>query len=777
MEKFTSIGVLLLLVSCSPDMGEGRHDEISTTLELPAVSATAYRSIAARIFANETQSQTRYLTYWGAGEDFPSLGIGHFIWFPEGVDAPFDETFPSMVQYVKAHSSECSSLPAWLEDLQLFDAPWQSKQQFDAAQDTEQMTELRQWLVDTASEQAHYIVVSFANRWNELDLPVDEKQALTAILQRLVQTSRGLSAVVDYYNFKGLGSNPRERYKNEGWGLVQVLTDLSEHKETGGATDLVEQFSDAAADRLRLRVKNAPPERSESRWLEGWERRVADYTAGTNPFAGQAASRYRVTPYLQKPAPTGMSLVWFSDRGTSGDVTIRSTGEDSTQRERHEKSAPVRACELAYHLAEYRNIEEAHTLPFRHVVELDKLQSGRRYEYEVLQDGELASGKFRTPSADSALRFVVYGDSETEPESVGKHAAWSVPDDPDAKRKYLVDQSAGYKANLDVIARRRPDFVAIAGDLVQSGGEQRDWDEFWRHNAPLAATTPIVAAAGNHDYFGGPGDLGLYSNTGARRSIAKFQSYFPVDTWYSVDFGSAVLLVIDANSGSPERSKGDTNWYLSGEQAGGVVPAWQAGSAQAIWLERTLASAQQTGKAAFVMFHPAPYTSGVHGLPPGLGDGENFSSSLPLRALTPTFLQYGVAAVFNGHDEIYEHSSVEGSAVRADGSLIDHTVHFFTIGIGGDGLRGADPGVVNPHRDYLAHTDSKEVYDDDGILVAGGKHYGHLEVNIEVDDGGAWQARIEPVYVFPLMSLAGEIDGFERRVYDDVTIIKEASDH
>jgi len=25
--------------------------------------------------------------------------------------------------------------------------------------------------------------------------------------------------------------------------------------------------------------------------------------------------------------------------------------------------------------------------------------------------------------------------------------------------------------------------VAIAGDLVQSGGEQRDWDEFWAHNS------------------------------------------------------------------------------------------------------------------------------------------------------------------------------------------------------------------------------------------------------------------------------------------------------
>ncbi len=774
MERFAAAWLGLLLASCLPVTNEG-PDHSSTALELPTLGATAYHSIAARIFANETQSQTRYLTYWGAGEDFPSLGIGHFIWFPKGVDAPFDETFPSMMQYVKEHSSECSSVPVWLEDLQSFVAPWQSKAEFDEAQESAQITELRQWLVDTASEQAHFIVVSFADRWNELDLPAEEKQALTALLQRLVQTSQGLSAVVDYYNFKGLGSNPRERYNGEGWGLVQVLTDVSTQSISADATDLVEQFSTAAANRLRLRVKNAPPERNEARWLEGWERRVADYTAGTNQFAGQAASRYRVTPYLQNPSPTGMTLVWFSDRETAGEVTIRSRGPESTSSERKDTSAPARACELSYHLAEYRNLEEAQTLPFRHVVELDGLQPGNHYAYEVLQDGELASGEFRTPSADSEVRFVVYGDSETEPESVGKHAAWSVPGDPAEKREYLVDQSAGYSANLDVIATRRPDFVAIAGDLVQSGGEQRDWDEFWRHNASLAATAPIIAAAGNHDYFGGPGDLGLYSDTGSRRAIAKFQSYFPTDTYYAVDYGPVVLVVIDANSGSPDRSAEDTNWYLDGKPAGGVVPAWQAGSAQAKWLEKTLASAQQGGKAAFVVFHPAPYTSGVHGLPPGVGDAENFSSGLPLRALTPTFLRYGVAAVFNGHDEIYEHSTVAGRAVRADGSLVDHTVHFFTIGIGGDGLRGAHPAVANPHREFLAHTDAKEVFDN-GVLVAGGKHYGHLEVNLQVVDG-IWQARIEPVYVFPLMNNAGEIQGFERRVYDDVTILEGLSEH
>jgi len=117
------------------------------------------------------------------------------------------------------------------------------------------------------------------------------------------------------------------------------------------------------------------------------------------------------------------------------------------------------------------------------------------------------------------------------------------------------------------------------------------------------------------------------------------------------------------------------------------------------------------------LFHHAPYSSGVHGKPPGLNDGENFASGLPLRTLTGMFLHYGVDAVFNGHDEIYEHSAVQGMEVRVNGQQLPHTVHYFTIGIGGDGLRGPDPGVENAHRVYLAHEDSPELYSEEGFFL------------------------------------------------------------
>ena len=48
--------------------------------------------------------------------------------------------------------------------------------------------------------------------------------------------------------------------------------------------------------------------------------------------------------------------------------------------------------------------------------------------------------------------------------------------------------------------------------------------------------------------------------------------------------------------------------------------------------------------------------------------GDSWMKDLErLRELTPLFIRYGVDAVFNGHDELYEHSAVAGSEILPDG--------------------------------------------------------------------------------------------------------------
>lgn len=725
-------------------------------LDMPKLGDAEYYWIASRIFENETNGKLQYLTHWNNGEDFPSMGIGHFIWFPDGVDAPFDESFPTMLAYLKGLNDECAPVPEWLAGTESPGAPWPDKTSFDAARGTEKMQSLRSWLARSAPQQAQYIVSNFNARWNSLQMEAGDKDELTLLLQGLLSTSRGLFAVVDYSNFKGIGSNPRERYAGEGWGLVQVLGDivLAENDDA----DVVAQFSEAAADRLARRVANSPPERNEGRWLEGWHRRVAAYIDSAPALSVPAENAFRVTPYIRSVSATEATITWFSESSAQGTAKFA----DGAGSQALVLEEPERACELAYHLAEFQDLQAARLPPYFQQATLTGLVPGDSYAIEVKQDGEVALIDLRTPRTDSS-HFAVYADSETEPESSGEHVVWPSFAEPDSnERRYPANQTEGYAANLAVIAANSPDFVAIAGDLVESGGEQRDWDEFWRLNTPLAASTPIIPALGNHDYYGGPGDFGGYGVSGTARALSKFNRYFDRSPYYVFEHGPVSLIVIDGNNGIPERSDQDTNWYLDG-----TAPGFDASSEQWQWLEIQLAKAQREKAFTFVMFHAAPYTSGVHGRTPGTGDGENFASGLPLQVLTPLFLRYGVDAVFNGHDEMYEHSIVDGLEDTADGSQVEHTVHFYTVGIGGDGLRGPDPIAQNPQRVFLAHADSREVWRDDGVLLDGGKHYGHLDVRVSRVEDGSWTAVLRPIYLFPLMNTDGDVQSFEPREYDD----------
>ena len=755
-------------------------------LDLPELSDSDFDWIAAGIYQNEAAGQSRNLTYWGQGEDFPSFGIGHFIWFPTGVDAPFDEMFPDMFAYVRKHAPDNLPIPVWMESLRPFDSPWADKQQFDQSWSSSDMRELREWLESTAQYQARFIVSTFEQRWRDLDIPVEQKQDMTLRLKRLAGTAEGLFAIIDYYNFKGLGINPRERYQSQGWGLIQVLEAMAAAGDgDNDCSSPVEQFRQAAASRLRTRVELSPPERNEKRWMEGWLKRLKGYIRQNPAEVSYFGPGFRVRPYLQNPQKNAVTLSWLSNDKRAGQVMVWQQDLNRDGESLSIVSDPVLADALVYHPSESRHMKNCPvpSVPYLHEVQITGLEAGTNYQYEVIQDDDRSEDTFQTAHGnDRSLRFIVYGDSETEPESTGKHAAWQDIDGVRPNRKYPLDQSTGYTQNLQVIKQRQPAFVAIAGDLVQSGGEQRDWDEFWLQNASLAASVFIIPSLGNHDYFGGPGDLGKYAVEDSERAVAKYKTYFDLpdngsdkqthsERYYALHYGVITLIVLDGTNAQPDRSDRDNNWRLLGEAEGGVAPDWQAGSEQYRWLQNELIKAQRNSQFNFVMFHNTPWTSGIHGLPPGDGPGRDILSSQPLQLMTPLFIKHGVDAVFGGHDEMYEHSVVSGIEETAAGNKISHDIHFFDVGIGGDGLRGPAKGVLNPHQVFLAHTDAPEIYGPDGVLKDGGKHYGHLEVNVERRTDGQWQAQLDAIYVFPLLDEHGRAVGFERRLYDDSHIL------
>jgi len=491
------------------------------------------------------------------------------------------------------------------------------------------------------------------------------------------------------------------------------------------------------------------------------------------------AGEFRVLPYLQNPAPDAITVRWLSDANTPGTVTVLSKPVQQLQ------SSPVEATALSYSRFAEEPGGPHPAVPYLHSVRITGLQPGTEYKYQVTQGSETRGGLLRTaPAADQPIRFLVYSDPETEPESsTSPPVDWPAgagSNRPAGITKYLADQTIGYRENLEVMESRAPNFISLVGDLVETGGEQRDWDELWKHNAGdygwIAGGVPILPAIGNHENYAGPG--GGYTVEGALYSTAKYLTYFDVPDngssepkfhgrYYRIDYGPITLIALDSSDGLPHKSLHDTNHNLEP----GAAPDFNPGSEQYAWLEQQLADAQQHSRFTFVQYHHTAYGSGPHSVP---FDKPNFSGQfgIPMRVLQPLLMKYGVDIVFSGHDEMLERSLVSGQELRPDGRERAHEIQYYDVGMGGDGLRGSSANADNPARKFLCHDDAPEVWEE-GRLISGGKHYGHLEVNVRPDAAGDWSVTVVPVHVFPVTDATGAITSWERRVYDDVVTVTE----
>ncbi len=508
---------------------------------------------------------------------------------------------------------------------------------------------------------------------------------------------------------------------------------------------------------------------------------------------GGSKNAFRVTPYLQHPAPDAMTVLWLAQDESPARITWWPADGGAA------KSATVSprlASELEY--AGYTNCPAqtnypSHflpfTLPWQYRYRITGLRPDTLYHYRVELHGARYANSFRTaPGRGRAIRFTCFADSETEPESSlavsPKRAivSWEDPKDERSGRRYYIDQTTGFASNLVWVKRFEPDFMIYAGDLAEKGSKQVDWDEFWRHNAgPIndpAGSIPILAAPGNHEYHG-------YGELHGERGMRKYLSYFefePNDAtvdedqrerFHRLDYGPCTFLFIDPNNGPDDDAAKDPNRYMGAKTC--RAPDFNPGSAQWDWIERNLADAQKRSAFIFVVCHQCPFSVGYHGRPNGDKGTEKYGEELsgtPTRVYTNLFSRYGVDAWFCGHDEMYEHSIYDGEEVLPDGTRRPNRMHVYDTGFAGDGLRGyVRTSAPNPYEVFRAHKDAPEVYDGKGILVDGGKHYGHLEVNVETNALGQWTTRIAAAYVFVTTNTLGQACGFDLRHYPDVAVL------
>lgn len=234
--------------------------------------------VANKVWKNETGGDLDYLIFWSENEPFLSLGLAHFLWYGEENKNRYQEMFPKLVEYFSRNNVR---LPIWLDTKTT--CPWKNRDEFlkAKADNTPKYQDLYNLLVRTMPIQVDFIVERM-----QKSLPVmlasleDEavRQQVTLAFERVLYlpdgrlSTWGVYAIVDYVNFKGEGTSPKERYQGKGWGLMQVLQEMDIKAENPQKA-----FANAAKKVLAERIRISPPERNETQWQKGWFSRIDSY--------------------------------------------------------------------------------------------------------------------------------------------------------------------------------------------------------------------------------------------------------------------------------------------------------------------------------------------------------------------------------------------------------------------------------------------------------------------------------------------------------------------
>lgn len=235
----------------------------------PPLSQEQLSKIGQKIWHNESNCSYEKLVHWNKGEEFASLGIGHFIWYPSarkslstGSAQPYEEIFPKFILFLKKKGHDVGFIPAA--------CPWENYETYVQHKESAFAHKLRQLLSSTIAEQTEFMF----NRLENVVLAGTLTKKMRKKIATLKALPDGMYALIDYVNFKGTGLVVTERYNGQGWGLVHVLENIN---DTHFAQNPLRAFAQSARRLLELRVCNAPKERHEERWLRGWLRRLETY--------------------------------------------------------------------------------------------------------------------------------------------------------------------------------------------------------------------------------------------------------------------------------------------------------------------------------------------------------------------------------------------------------------------------------------------------------------------------------------------------------------------
>lgn len=234
------------------------------------------------------------------------------------------------------------------------------------------------------------------------------------------------------------------------------------------------------------------------------------------------------------------------------------------------------------------------------------LGEGRAYTYHLRVKDEHATGEFSTAHRGSRFSFVVYGDT----------------------------RSNG-RRHLKLVRRLRGehvDFSLMTGDMINKGSSKREWNEFFAIEREWLMGTPMFPTIGNHD------------RQGRARRADSFRKFFAIPDdageskrYYAFTYGNARFLMLDSNLHGREFRR------------------------QTEWMTRQLRNASEdvSVQHIFAVAHHPLYSIALHG-----------GNESVRQEWEPLFKEFGVTAVFSGHDHVYSRAEAGG-------------IHYFVTGGGG----------------------------------------------------------------------------------------------
>ena len=284
--KKSKILLTALLVSCSlnslsanlsASKKKSKPVQTSVSTEKKDIFANISRSelnaIGEKIFKNEAAGKKENLVYWNEGENFPSLGIGHFIWYKQGEPGIFEESFPQLVEFLKSKNVK---LPKIMAENKY--SPWKNREELINLQTKKipdsDIEELTNFLYENKDLQIMFIFKRLESSLEKMLAVSNDRENVRKQFYRVASSPNGLYPLIDYVNFKGEGINPNERYNGQGWGLLQVLENMK-GTEIGKAA--LTEFTNSAKFVLQRRVNNSDPSKNERKWLQGWLNRCNTY--------------------------------------------------------------------------------------------------------------------------------------------------------------------------------------------------------------------------------------------------------------------------------------------------------------------------------------------------------------------------------------------------------------------------------------------------------------------------------------------------------------------